>query len=243
LNAAGKGYGDYVARFDPSTEKVVKLTTPDFKFPRGLGLHGMDVVQNRANASELFVYLVNHRPPMDWESGLPGTKAEDVGADSVIEVFRTAVRGSELKYLGTFQDETIKTPNDIVGSSDGSSFYFTNDHGNIKTGLVSEGSRSRSQLRTDDYSTSSQARKYSLDAYLSLPWSNVAYCHALDGCKIVASNLVSANGITRDKYGDFWIGSSTIGKLYVFERQSGDGSLVLLDEIKHGANMLSSESL
>lgn len=135
MNATGKGYNDYIAHFNPDTGKVTKLNA-DFKFPRGLGVHGMDVVPNRADKSELFVYVVSHRPPLDWQSGLPGTDAAEVGADSVVEVFRTRVGSDELRYWGTFEDPVIVTPNDVVGASDGNSFYFTNDHGNIKTGFV-----------------------------------------------------------------------------------------------------------
>lgn len=130
LNETGKSTRDYVATFDPATEKITRLTTAGFDSPRGLSLHGMDVVPSSVNPAELFVYLVNHRTPAGPR------KAKDVGADSVIEVFKTSVGASVLTHLRTVADPVIATPNDIAGSADGTSFYFTNDHGALKTGLV-----------------------------------------------------------------------------------------------------------
>ena len=89
----------------------------------------MDVVPSSSNPSDLFVYLVNHRAP------LGDLLAQDVGADSVVEIFKTTVGGDTLTYVTTVDDPVIFTPNDIVGSPDGRSFYFTNDHGE-KVGLV-----------------------------------------------------------------------------------------------------------
>jgi hypothetical protein len=59
-----------------------------------------------------------------------------------VEVFKGTVKGkakrkNELVHLRTVYDENvIRTPNDVVGSGDGKSFYFTNDFGALKTGLV-----------------------------------------------------------------------------------------------------------
>jgi sugar lactone lactonase YvrE len=90
----------------------------------------MDVVPSSSNPSDLFVYLVNHRAP------LGGVLAKDVGADSAIEIFKTTVGAKNLTHLKTVESPVIITPNDIVGSPDGKSLYFTNDHGE-KVGLVS----------------------------------------------------------------------------------------------------------
>jgi len=130
LNETGASFDDYVATYDPKTGVVTRLTVKGFESTRGLSLHGMDVVPSTSNPSDLFVYLVNHRAP------LGNLLAKDVGADSVIEVFKTTVAGETLTHIATIQDPIIITPNDIVGSADGKSFYFTNDHGE-KVGLVS----------------------------------------------------------------------------------------------------------
>jgi len=90
----------------------------------------MDVIPSSTNSSELFVYLVNHREPLGEQP------ASLVGADSAIEIFKTTVGSGTLTHVRTVEDPVIITPNDLVGSPDGKSFHFTNDHG-TKTGLVS----------------------------------------------------------------------------------------------------------
>ena len=62
------------------------------------------------------MYLINHRDPMK------PLKVEEVGTDSVVEVFRTSPGQTELKYLATFKDPSIATPHDVVGTGDDSSF-------------------------------------------------------------------------------------------------------------------------
>ena len=130
LNATGKSIVDYVAVFDPVASKISRLQTQGFKFHRGLSFHGMDVIQSKQHPSELILYLINHKEPM------PPAKAEAVGADSVIEIFRTKTGSGEINYVTTFKDPVIATPNDIVSTGDDESFYFVNDHGFDKTSLV-----------------------------------------------------------------------------------------------------------
>ena len=130
LNESGASTDDYVAIYDPKTSHITRMTVQGFQSERGLSVHGMDVVPSSSNPSELFVYLVNHRTP------LGNLKGKDVGADSVVEIFKTTVGGIALTHVKTVEDPVIYTPNDLVGSSDGKSFYFTNDRGN-KVGLVS----------------------------------------------------------------------------------------------------------
>ena len=129
MNATGASNEDYVATYDPATSQVSRLTTPDFNNGRGLSLHGMDVVPSSSDPQELFIYLVNHRIPLGDRS------AEKTGADSVIEIFKTTVGEKTLTHIKTVEDTVIVTPNDVVGSADGKSFYFTNDN-DAKVGLV-----------------------------------------------------------------------------------------------------------
>lgn len=130
LNESGASFNDYVATYDPKTSAITRLSVTNFTSTRGLSLHGMDVVPSSENAAELFLYLVNHRAPI-------GAKAADVGADSVMEIFKTTIGGSKMSHVKTVEDPIIITPNDVVGNPDGKSFYFTNDHGENKVGLVS----------------------------------------------------------------------------------------------------------
>jgi len=120
LNMSARSLQDYVATYDPVTGKITRLKLIGFPSLVPLALHGMDVVPTEADASELFVYLVNHRPPTDdpWK----------VGANSTIEVFKTRVNSPVLNYMKTIDDPTvIITPNDIIGDGHGA-FYFTNDN-------------------------------------------------------------------------------------------------------------------
>jgi hypothetical protein len=88
----------------------------------------LDIVPSATDPKELFVYAVNHRKPVHGQAKL-------VGADSVVEIFKTTVGGNTLTHVRTIKSPIIDTPNDLVGSSDGKSFYFTNDHG-LKIGYV-----------------------------------------------------------------------------------------------------------
>lgn len=122
LNASGRSEIDYVATYDPQTDTINHLSFSGPLSPGGISLHGMDVVPSSDDPSLLYVYLVNHRKPISAD-------ARKVGADSVIEVFKTRVGGSTLEHIRTFQDPAIViTPNDVVGSPDGISVHFTNDH-------------------------------------------------------------------------------------------------------------------
>ena len=130
FNATSTANQDYVATYDPVTSQATRLSTPDFNKGRGLSLHGMDVVPSSSDPQDLFIYLVNHRIPVGDRD------ARRVGADSVIEIFKTTVGGKALTHIKTVESPIIIAPNDVLGSADGKSFYFTNDHA-AKVGLVS----------------------------------------------------------------------------------------------------------
>ncbi|KAG6856100.1 hypothetical protein H0H87_007436 [Tephrocybe sp. NHM501043] len=121
-------FDDYVATYDPSSGRVTRLKFVHFESERGFSAHGMDVVQSSSNSEELFVYLINHRAPLNQS-------AHEVGADTSVEVFKTVVGSDTLTYIRTFEDpQVIICPNDVIGYPDGQSFYFTNDH-SIRVGL------------------------------------------------------------------------------------------------------------
>lgn len=115
---------DYVATYNHQTGKVTKLHVRGLPDPRGLNLHGMDVVTDKHDPDHLWMYLVNHRPPLD-----PSIDAHQFGADSVVEVFKTKLGSNSIEWVRTFADPSIiVTPNDIVGGADGKEFWFTNDY-------------------------------------------------------------------------------------------------------------------
>ncbi|KIM45407.1 hypothetical protein M413DRAFT_17405 [Hebeloma cylindrosporum] len=212
LNATGASRSDYVAIYDPKSSAVTRLEVVDFSSTRGLSLHGMDVVPSSANPSDLFIYLVNHRAP-------PGdVLAKDVGADSVIEIFKTTVGGKTLTHLRTIESPVIIAPNDIVGSPDGNSFYFTNDHGE-KVGLLRE-----------------------LDL-LGRSSTSVGYCHVESGCHFAIQKMHGNNGIARAANGTFYVANCLKGGLYVLEEQA-DNILLLKDfvPVDRGMDNLSIDS-
>lgn len=122
-------FNDYIATYDAITGTVTRLAFEGFPTSQGYSSHGMDVVPSASNPKELYVYAINHRKPVQ---GL----GKEVGANSVVEIFKTTLGGNTLTHVRTVEDPVIDTPNDIVGSPDGKSFYFTNDHG-AKLGFVS----------------------------------------------------------------------------------------------------------
>ncbi|KAJ7262287.1 hypothetical protein B0H12DRAFT_1201416 [Mycena haematopus] len=184
LNASGPD-ADYFATYDPQTGVVARLES----FP-GIMVHGMDVVPSASNPAELFIYAVNHRKPSDRDS------APVTGADSTIEIFKTTVGSTALVHLRTVRDPVILTPNDIVGSPDGESFFFTNDHG-------------------------SKTSKTRLLTLVGLEYGSVGYCDVDSGCKSVVQNIHAANGIVRATNNDtFYVANSLAGGVTVFQRQS-----------------------
>ncbi|KAE9403564.1 serum paraoxonase/arylesterase [Gymnopus androsaceus JB14] len=196
FNAQGRSDNDYVATFDPNTLKITRLEFKNFNSDQPISVHGMDVVPSAFHADELYVYLVNHRTPP------AGQDATVVGADSVIELFKTTVSSKRLTHLRTIRDPTIITPNDVSGQADGKGFFFTNDHG-MKTGFARD-------LRDILFSTSS-----------------VGYCHLDRGCKVAASGLMHGNGIVKAPSNDtIYVGSAVGAKIIVFERQANDSLLM-----------------
>lgn len=76
------------------------------------------------------LFLINHNPPHAVD------QAAISGADSVIEVFDTAIGSSEASYRTTIRHPLIYTPNNLVATGP-NSFYVTNDHAQ-KVAWVSE---------------------------------------------------------------------------------------------------------
>ncbi|KAF8160653.1 hypothetical protein B0H34DRAFT_795541 [Crassisporium funariophilum] len=199
LNASGASTEDYVATYDPSSSKITRLKTANFNDGRGLSLHGMDVVPSSDDSDVLFVYLVNHRLPIGGQS------AEKVGADSVIEVFKTTVGGNAMTHINTVESPVIVTPNDVLGSPDGRSFYFTNDHG-ARVGLS----------------------RYL--HFLGSKHSSVGYCHLDEGCQYAITSTHASNGIASAPNGTIYVSNSVYGGVTFLERQT-DNTLVVTDSV------------
>ncbi|KAF5351735.1 hypothetical protein D9756_007674 [Leucocoprinus leucothites] len=205
LNPAGASQ-DYVAIYDPKTTKITKLKLSGVDDGFDFSSHGMDVVPSASNPSELFVYLVNHRPPK-------GLDARQWGADSVLEIFKHKIGDDKLTHIKTIQSSLMIAPNDVVGSDDGTSLYFTNDNGQ-KTGI-----------------------KRQIGVFLKRKATSVVYCHIQEGCKYAARNMFSNNGIVRASNGTFYVAHTLSGGLSILEEQS-DNTLVITDHIQTGESML-----
>ncbi|PVF99486.1 calcium-dependent phosphotriesterase [Serendipita vermifera] len=209
---------DYIAVLDTSLPlsshpyrklRLTNLPTTDPKW-RGVNVHGIDVVESDTEPNMLWVYLINHRPPM------PPFIASEHGADSCVEIFKTTVGGDSLEYVRTVENpEFFITPNDIVGQADGTGFWTSNDH-TTKVGL--------------------KRKLLSLFVHEGL---GITYCHVEKGCNYAITGLPNINGMARapknlQKEGkDYFyaVGYGGSGKVFVLERQS-DNSLVQVDEVQ-----------
>lgn len=114
------------------------LKTSEFSGTAGdglLSLAGFTGIED-AKSGLIHLFVVNNRPSVDSETG----KHHDQwvsGANSTIDVFTTTASATELKFVRTYADKHIATPN-RVAAVNSSSFYITNDHGKHKHGLVSK---------------------------------------------------------------------------------------------------------
>ncbi len=115
------------------------LKTPDFSGINGdgtinlLGMTGED-----RPGLPLRLWFVNARPSVDSITGEVLDSAK-IGANSTIELFEMNLDAVEMRHIRTFADPQIATPNNIAAKGD-DSFYFTNDHGPHKVGLVGSNS-------------------------------------------------------------------------------------------------------
>lgn len=120
----------------PLASRLKWLTIENFSGNNGDGtfnLHGMDVRADK-NTDTLRILLVNHRPPIDPITGKP-LDASVHGANSTIEQLQTKAGSTKMRYVRTYANDLIKTPNQVAWVSD-HAFVFTNDHSE-KLGIVS----------------------------------------------------------------------------------------------------------
>ncbi|EJD33286.1 hypothetical protein AURDEDRAFT_177643 [Auricularia subglabra TFB-10046 SS5] len=93
LNKTGARHG-YIAVYNPATESGTRLPlvrfnpSDDLKDGTGLSVLGLDVVISAANEHEIFVYVVNHRPPLG--------DAWVWGPDTAVEIFKGEAGGRSL---------------------------------------------------------------------------------------------------------------------------------------------------
>jgi len=193
----------------------------------------MDVVTSTIPGEEdiAWVYAVNHRPPE------PAADATKVGADSVVEIFKTKIGSNVLQHVRTVRDTHVVTPNDLVGRPDGKGFWASNDH-SAKVGLASIPLDIVVTRATDP----SPGQFRTLQVYLRLTGIGITYCHVDEGCRFAVKGLPSINGLARapteSRMGGqdifYAAGYGADDKIFVLEKQA-DESLVLVDTIEIGA--------
>ncbi|KAF7297570.1 Serum paraoxonase/arylesterase 2 [Mycena kentingensis (nom. inval.)] len=204
LNASGPNI-DYLATYDPSNGAITR-----FSLPMTLQTHGMDVVPSETDPGAAYLYAVNHRKPANIDD------APTVGADSTIEVFlvpRVAPGESTITHLRTVRHPLVFTPNDVVGSADGRSVFFTNDYASKTSSLR--------RLAPFGFSPGSIG-------FCSFPSND-----AETDCKLVASSVPGVNGITRARTpgnDTFFVSQAPLNLVSVFERQQ-DNALLKVHEI------------
>ncbi|KAF8322450.1 calcium-dependent phosphotriesterase [Clavulina sp. PMI_390] len=199
------GTTDYIAFYDPKTREITRLNVSSLADSRGLHVHGLDVVQSESDPSTLWVYVVNHRPQLEAGSEY------QLGTSEAIEVFKTTPGGKALEHVKTYDDQAVLIlTNDVTGSSDGQSFYFTNYHPS-KLGKLEN-------LASLVFATKS---------------TSVGFCHADTGCKIAAKGVIGANGIVRTNDDTIWVATTADTYIRSFSRQA-DNTLVLAEEVKIG---------
>lgn len=141
LNASGRGLVDRIAVLDTRGQgrlasRIKWLSMENFSGINGDGamnLHGFDI-RAEEQSDTLHILLINHRPPIDAESG-KFLDATVVGANSTIEHFQTELGGDTIRHVRTYANPLIQTPNRVAWVAD-DSFVFTNDHSG-KVGFVS----------------------------------------------------------------------------------------------------------
>lgn len=113
---------EYIAIYDLATSNTTRVDFTNFDMSHTIAMHGMDLVPSLTDPHRLYIFLVHHRFPPSIQ------KVADVGPDSVIEIFEMVLGSAAIRHITTVQDSSvIVTPNDVIGSPDGKSFYFTND--------------------------------------------------------------------------------------------------------------------
>ncbi|KAI8669914.1 hypothetical protein LRP88_01639 [Fusarium phalaenopsidis] len=212
LNASALSQRDSIVALDldkpvGNSFEFRTLKTPGFPGTAGDGklqLVGFTGIDNPASGT-IELLVINNGPSVDAQGKFVDQYAH--GANSTIDLFETGPDATELKFVRTYADRKIATPNRVAALSR-SAFYVVNDHGQSKVGL-----------------------KYNLSPLLRN--GDAIFCDAETGCKTVAQNFKWPNGITRDKNNLIYIPCSLSGTIFIY-RVLTDNTLEKVDEVKTG---------
>lgn len=124
---------------------------------------------------------------------------------NVVEIF--SLKDSVIEHLESIYDDLFLNPNDILAVGE-KQFYVTNDHDEPL----------RKSRRMKDL--------------MQIPMGNVVY-HDGKAAKIVAKDLLYANGVNKSVKGDkIFVAETTNRKIRVYDRNTSNGTLSEVDEIK-----------
>ncbi|KAI1846291.1 hypothetical protein JX265_010878 [Neoarthrinium moseri] len=216
FNVSGRGLNDAIVVVDidemsPDKLKPRVLETPGFPGTNGDGrLHLVGLTGVDDSDGNVRLWVINAKPSVDPMSGEFSDNSK-VGGNSTVELFRAGPYASSLDHVKTFAHSQIATPNNVAPVGDqGNSFYFTNDHGVTKTGIM---------------------------GHLApvLGGGDVSFCDDTT-CKEVARGLKFPNGLAKGHDGLIYVPSSILGVIDVFEPQS-NGNLTKVDQIDVGYSL------
>ncbi|KIY65971.1 hypothetical protein CYLTODRAFT_399526 [Cylindrobasidium torrendii FP15055 ss-10] len=195
----------YLVMYDPSKPRshaFQRVRLDGFDDPRTVAFHGMDVVPSSENSNEVFIYLVNHRMPIE------GTPKELGTYDSAIEVFKSTVGSNTAKHIHTFlRNDVLRLPNDVSGSPDGTSVYFTTN-----------------------FDASVRDPNLVFLHQIVSPSMTVGFCHVDSGCKNALTGLSLPNGIVTNGNGTYYV-ASVLKQGYIVAERQEDDTLVYTETI------------
>ncbi|KAM5342130.1 hypothetical protein ACJ41O_015161 [Fusarium nematophilum] len=212
LNISARSQRDSIVALD--IDKPVEggfefraLKTPGFPGTAGDGL--LNVVGftgiEHPESGRIKLLVINNQPSVDAETGKFADQFAH-GANSTIDLFETGPGATEIKYIRTYAEKQIATPNRVAALSS-QAFYITNDHGPHKTGL-----------------------QHHLSPVIGT--GDTTFCTADAGCRTVAGGLRFPNGLAQSKDLIF-VPCSVTGIISIF-RILPDNSLEKVDEVNTG---------
>ncbi|KAF4973962.1 hypothetical protein FZEAL_9069 [Fusarium zealandicum] len=187
------------------------LKTPGFSGTAGDGLLnavGFTGVDN-PDSGRIELLVINNRPSVDAVTGQFADQYAS-GANGTIDLFETGSDATELKYIRTYAEKLIATPN-RVAAVNSKTFYVTNDHGQHKLGIQHHLSP---LIKTGD----------------------VTFCEADKGCRTTAGGLSFPNGLARDKDGLVYVPSSLLGTVHIY-RTLPNNDLEKVEDVSTGFSL------
>jgi hypothetical protein len=197
-NASARSGTDHISVLDidqPGADGMYGMDQLDFvgSFGGEIDLHGFDAKEVNGR---LRFWFINHRPPVNESTG-DLLAAEEIGANSTVEIFDLDEPTNTLHHVKTIFNEAIITPNSLAVDEDGIGFVITNDH----------------------------ARKVGPFRLLENIWGtgSITYCQSDSGkCEIVGEKGFSfPNGIVRGHDGLFYVAHSSTGAVTVHSLSNG----------------------